>query len=224
MLHHKQIKTILAISLLLLAVILQPAAIIPLTPGEQNAPDHETSLPALHSFIKAVSTDSPDQITGVYVDDQFALPVTEQPAAQPGYVSNRPDTVTQFGMAESYGTIGLLAHNYLAGEYFHDFTSGTEVIIIHGDGSIKRYIISSNTSYQALQPNSPHSSFKNLTTGELLSAADLFTEMYTQPGTITFQTCIASEGISSWGRLFVRAIPAEQYAASDVPSGSTIRQ
>ena len=127
-------------------------------------------------------------------------------------------------MAASYGTIGLLAHNYLAGEYFQDLASGTEVIIIHGDGSIKRYTISLNTSYQALQPNSPYSSFKNLETGELLSAADLFKEMYTQPGTITFQTCIANDDISSWGRLFVRAIPAEQYTASDALPGSIIRQ
>lgn len=56
----------------------------------------------------------PGALVSVTVANVLSLPVEQQPAGQPGYVSTDPDVATQFSMAAQYGTVGLLAHNNLA--------------------------------------------------------------------------------------------------------------
>jgi len=203
--HNK----VLSILLLLLAILLsQSPAFIAVTAGDEPTSNPESSIPTLAAFIETVAAEPADNVTGVYVEDLFALPVVQQPAGQPGYVSPTQDLVTQFGMAERYGNIGLLAHNFAAGGLFFELEEGMEVIIIFGDGSLQRFTISATASYQALEPNNPYSSFRNLTDEQLLSAADLFAEVYETEG-LTFQTCIARDNDPSWGRYFVSALPAD---------------
>lgn len=49
------------------------------------------------------------------------------------YVSNNPRSVTQFTDASWYGTIGLLAHDYLAGKSFKTLRNGSKVVLVYGD-------------------------------------------------------------------------------------------
>ena len=57
-------------------------------------------------------------LRGVYVPNVLALPIVQQPADKPYYVSNHNGEATQFSIASQYGNIGLLAHNNLSGRFF----------------------------------------------------------------------------------------------------------
>jgi hypothetical protein len=61
--------------------------------------------------------------------------------------------------------------------------------------------------YQALQPYSPNSDFRDLETNDTISAVQLFGKVYRGDRHVTFQTCIEAYGNSSWGRLFIIAKP-----------------
>jgi hypothetical protein len=162
----------------------------------------------LRSFISQVNTGQEDLITGIFVSDVLAVNVVQQPTSNPGYISTADSTVTEFSMARDYGTIGMLAHNYLAGDLFFQLEESQTVYLVFGDSSVQKYTIVDILSYQALQPNSPYSNFLNLeNSNEYLSAADLFYKVYQQDDALVLQTCIANQGVESWGRLFVIAIP-----------------
>ena len=80
---------------------------------------------------------------------------------------------------------------------------------MYGDGTYRTFRISAQHRFQALDPNNPNSNFVDLETGATLSALDVFNQMYTNADQVTFQTCIAQDGVASWGRLFVTATPVE---------------
>jgi hypothetical protein len=177
--------------------------IIPKTSTRDN------SHPNLIEFRSSLSYGSEARIVGIYAPGAFALPVVQQPASNPGFVSNVPETITQFGLASDYGTIGFLAHNTLSGTHFFDLQVGQTIVLIYGDGSVKTYIIHDQLSYQALSPNSPYSRFKDLDNSDIeISSTDLFNQVYTEDGQLIFQTCIASNGLENWGRYFVLATPS----------------
>lgn len=161
-------------------------------------------------FYRWVQNGDASVLRGVYVTDTLALPVVQQPHENAGYVSTQADVTTQFRMASLYGTVGLLAHNYLAGKYFPDLRVGQEVRLIYGDGHIDYFEVSAILKYQALQPSNPYSSFRNLDNDETLTAEELFKQVYSGAQHVTFQTCIQANGDSSWGRLFVIAIPKDK--------------
>ena len=151
------------------------------------------------------------QVVGVYVGGLFALPVVLQPAERPDYVSTAPDVITQFSMAARYRTVGLLAHNNLAGAQFSKLHPMQLIHLIYGDGSIQTYIITAIHRYQALYPESPVSNFVDLDhPDQQISALSLFNRTYAMNDRLVFQTCIAKNGEDAWGRLFIIAIPYDQ--------------
>lgn len=156
--------------------------------------------------------------TGVYVKDEFTLPVIQQTYSS--FVSNEDNTVTQFSMAAQYGTIGLLAHNYLAGQKFFDLEIGQQIYIFHGSETIEVFVITEILEYQAVSPNSPYSDFTDLATGKTLNANDLFHKVYMGDRHLTFQTCIEKDGDQSWGRLFVIAEPLQTEETLEVAQNS----
>ncbi|HET9906290.1 MAG TPA: hypothetical protein VFQ23_06605 [Anaerolineales bacterium] len=158
-------------------------------------------------FIQQVQNGNVDVLSGVYIPSVLALPVVQQPTGDDGYVSGRNDEATQFSMASRYGNIGLLAHNYLSGRLFSQLAVGEEVRLIYGDGRVEYFVITEVLRYQALEPNSPWSSFRNLESEDILSTEQMFTRAYAGDRHVTFQTCIESNGNASWGRLFVIAVP-----------------
>jgi len=166
-------------------------------------------------FSRSVQNGQADVLTGVYVSDVMALPVVQQPYDNAGYVSNNDGETTQFRMASQFGNIGLLAHNHLSGKSFSQLAVGQEVRLVNGDGSVEYFVIAEVLRYQALQPNNPYSSFRNLDKDETLSAEQMFKRVYFGALHVTFQTCIEAEGNASWGRLFVIAIPKSEHVGFD---------
>jgi hypothetical protein len=169
---------------------------------------------SLDSFISSVSNGKASQVTGLYAEDILAYSVRRQPDGNMGYVSEAADEVTQFGLAAQYGTTAFLAHNYLAGASFSELTVGQYITLVYGDGSTATFRIDAIRRYQALSPDSTQSRFVDLKSGEELSASALFHAVYNGDSAVVLQTCIANEGISTWGRLFVQASPVTDTTAN----------
>ena len=170
----------------------------------------------LDDFISRVATGNSSQVVGVHVGELFSFPVEQQPADDPAYVSSQSGVVTQFAMASLNGTTGLLAHNNLAGVFFDDLAPGQQIDLIYGDGSVQHFLVTSIFRYQALEPNSPYSDFFDLDNGgPLISAAQLFSQIYGGENQLVLQTCLSNNGNSSWGRLFVTAIPYEPFEKAE---------
>jgi hypothetical protein len=171
----------------------------------------KSPLPAFSDFSKTVQNGDASTLRGVYVPDVLALPIVQQSAGNAGYVSIEDGKLTQFGMASRFGNIGLLAHNHLSGKSFSQLAVGQEVRLVYGNGKVENFVITEVLQYQALQPTSPRSSFQNLAKkDETLTAEQMFKRVYFGDRHVTFQTCIAKDGSSSWGRLFVIAVPKPQ--------------
>jgi hypothetical protein len=166
-------------------------------------------ISGFEDFSQSVQNGEADVLRGVYVENVLKLPVIQQPVDRPYYVSSLNGEATQFRMASLYGNIGLLAHNTLSGRYFSKLKVGQEVRLIYGDGSVQYFVIEKIWHFQALEPESVSSSFRNLDRYETLSAGEMFNRVYVGEWRLVFQTCIEAEGNMSWGRLFVVAMPKE---------------
>ena len=114
-------------SIITLFIVILMIAVFPVIQVNADNTGEQSVFPSLAEFSRAVNSSYPDQLTGVYVKDEFAFPVLQQPSGQPGFVSTAAETVTQFALANRYGTIGLLAHNYLAGANFSQLTIGEKI-------------------------------------------------------------------------------------------------
>lgn len=167
----------------------------------------EISLTDFPSFVESIKDGNANILKGVYVPNVLSLPVVQQPVGNPGYVSPIAGVITQFSMATEVGNVGLLAHNHLAGEYFFNLNVGDEVRLVYGDGEIEYFMVTELLEYQALQPYSPYSEFRDLETDQTMSAVDLFRKVYRGERHVTFQVCIEENGIGAWGRLFIIAHP-----------------
>jgi len=180
----------------------------------------KAALPDFTDFSQTVQNGKADVLRGVYVSNVLALPVVQQPSGNAGYVSNNNGEVTQFAMASQFGNVGLLAHNYLAGESFSQLAVGKDVRLVYGDGRVEYFIVTEVLRYQALQPNSPWSNFRDLATDTTLTAEQMFKRVYAGNRHVTFQTCIVANKELSWGRLFVIAVPKANFSASDFRWGA----
>lgn len=210
-LKNQMSRTVLNASFLLVVLIS-----IFVSPVNAEALGNDTTaLPSFSDFSKTVQNGEASLLRGVYVPEVLALPVTPQPAGNAGYVSLKDGEITQFGMASKFGNVGLLAHNTLSGKSFSQLTIGQEVRLVYGNGKIEYFVITEVLQYQALQPTSPYSSFRNLMKEETLTAEQMFKRVYVGERHVTFQTCIEANGTSSWGRLFVIATPKPVYSAVD---------
>ena len=167
------------------------------------------NLPDFADFAQPIENGDVNILSGVYVPNVLALPVIQQPSGNDGYVSSKDDQATQFAMASQFGSVGLLAHNYLSGRFFSELAMGQEVRLVYGNGVVEYFVITEILRYQALDPNSQLSSFRNLDYTEVLSAEQMFKRVYAGDRHVTFQTCIAANGTVSWGRLFVVAKPKQ---------------
>jgi len=194
----------------LLAGTLQIPSSIPqrVSPTENGAVQTSSrELIALANFTQRVTNGDAGQIAGVYAMDVFALPVVQQPAGRPAYISTQAGVLTEFSLAAPYGSLGFLAHNNLAGSLFQGLHPGNTLVVIFGDGAQGWYRIAKVRHFQAFDPTSPTSNYLDLEQGDHLTYTDLFQQTYGQAGDVILQTCISSGGIESWGRLFVIATP-----------------
>jgi hypothetical protein len=206
MLHHVQhTMTRTVLNLNLLVFLLSLFFVNPHTTQAISISDGV--LPGFADFSRSVQNGEASVLRGVYVENVLKLPVVQQPANYPYYVSNRNDEATQFALASQYGNIGLLAHNTRSGQFFSKLAIGQEVRLVYGDGRVEYFEIKQILRFQALDPESVSSTFRNLNRNENLSAGEVFNRAYVGERRVVFQTCIEANGNVSWGRLFVVAIP-----------------
>ena len=203
-LYRTALNTVLLL-VIFTSLFAQPASALSL----QNS---EVTFPDFTEFSNSVENGDKSVLRGVYVSNVLATPVVQQPVDNAGYVSSTDGMLTQFSLPSQFGNVGLLAHNTLSGKFFFQLEVGQEVRLVYGDGRVEYFIIQRILQYQALQPNSPYSNFRDLSSDEILTAEQVFRKVYTGDRHVTFQTCIAANGISTWGRIFVIATPKAQYA------------
>jgi hypothetical protein len=199
-----QLKNRISVSALL-SILLCTFAL----PTQVYAKDIPNTLPNLNTFIEAVTDGNAATLRGVYVSNVMALSIVQQPAGYPGFVSTEEAIATQFSIATQVGNVGLLAHNTHAGSFFSSIKQGDLIVLVYGDGHIESFMAASIQRYQALDPLSPYSEFKNLDTQITSTAEQLFNDVYRGEYHLTLQTCIENNGNSSWGRLFIVATPVE---------------
>jgi hypothetical protein len=195
---------IIGINPITVAPVTIPVTGINISSPQSNIPT--STIPTFQTFVESVADGSP-MVRGVYISDILALEVIQQPDNQPAFVSIEPGTATQFRMASSFGSIGLLAHNYLGGASFDDASVGNRISVVYGDGRIEEYKISSIVKFQALNPTYIRTDFLDISTQTRVTANDLFGMVYGGEPHLTLQTCIKNGLESSWGRLFVIAEP-----------------
>ena len=163
-----------------------------------------------------ITSDADATLRRITLEQEVDLPVIQQPEGNTNYVSSNDGEVTQFAAAARYGNIGLLAHNYLSGSSFSQLDIGHEVSLVYEDGRIEEFVVTEILRYQAVDPKNPYSSFINMENeDETLTVKQMFNRAYLGEHHLTLQTCIAAEGISSWGRLFVIAMPRSEYLSMD---------
>lgn len=183
-------------------------------PARQNpvGGNEISDYPGLDEFSLKLADGRSDNVVGIYVPGIFALPVEQQPAGMPDFVAREHNMLTQFALPKEYGSIGILAHNYLSGSRFGQLAVNTEIMVVFGNGQVTRYRVARVEEFQALKPNSPFSEFVDASSssGRVLTSGDLFKRVYTTNRQLVFQTCIEAQGESSWGRMFVIATPVEQ--------------
>ena len=199
-----------AIFLILLAVVAnQTTAVIPVTGSIKPPLSHnEINAEIITNNIEQENTDLAPRT--VHIKEKFSFTIANQPKKDHTYVTMIPGVVTDFRYAKKHGSVGLLAHNFLAGEEFSNIEIGDR-ITIRGDeasGNTQEYIVHNVSSYQALDPLNEFSDFKNLENGKIMSASQLARDMYGTADHLTLQTCIEKDGNWVWGRLFIIASPA----------------
>lgn len=165
---------------------------------------------------ESILTDADPLVRGLLIRNEVDLPVVQQPKGDTNFVSAEDDVVTQFASASPYGNIGLLAHNYLSGRSFSKLDLGQELTLVYEGGKTETFVVTQILQYQALDPKNPYSSFQNIDDeNEVLTVSQMFDRAYQGDRHLTLQTCIAAEGITSWGRLFVIASPKSAYLSTD---------
>jgi hypothetical protein len=200
----KSIRSILTLSFLFILF----STLIP-TRAVQALSSHFSTgrLPLLDAFVSQIKNGQADDLRGVYVPEILAARVVQQPMGKNEFVSPRQGIATQFGLASQFGSTGLLAHNYLAGESFSLLKEGQKFYLIYGSGRTSAFVVKEILKYRALEPTSTSSDFVDLENSDLLTASELFSKIYDRQGQVIFQTCIYAEGNRAWGRLFVIAEP-----------------
>jgi hypothetical protein len=183
------------------------------------------NFPEFYPFFEEVTKTesvSSDELVGIFAPGNFEFKIIQQPLNHPEYVSEQEDSLTEFSLAKSETSTGLLAHNYLAGKHFSNLEIEDLLITISADKTISVYQITEISSYQALQPENPYSYFKDTNNPtQLLTSTALFKEIYRDSQTLVLQTCIAQDGQPSWGRLFIKAVLVENTNLSKLLSQKT---
>lgn len=167
-----------------------------------------TGVAGLEATSKRLVSNSASPASQINLGGEFNYSVVQQPKGNPGFVSTAADELTQFSLATRYGSQGFLAHNYLAGASFFDLVVGSQLTVTYADGHRLTYMVREIRHLQAINPNSPTTSFLDLDHGNVkLTTAQLFMQTYGVEDRLILQTCIAKDNELSWGRLFIIATP-----------------
>lgn len=140
------------------------------------------------------------QVASVTVTEKFSYPVVHSGNSAPS-----SGGLGQYAYASQKGSLGFIAHNYLAGHSFFALEMGDTVTVTYNGGKQETFKVVNALRYQATNPNDFSAPFLN-DNGKKLSALQVFKQAY-RKNWVTFQTCITQDGTSTWGLLFVQAKP-----------------
>ncbi len=141
------------------------------------------------------------KVTRVVVPGVFDYSVVQSGNSVPSSAG----VLGQYASAAKKNNIGLLAHNYLAGSSFFLLSRGMDVQVYYSNGQMKTFTITNVLRFQATNPADFGDAFLDAA-GKEISATSVFNRAY-KGGGLTFQTCINANGVSTWGLLFVQAVP-----------------
>ncbi len=170
-------------------------------------------LPAFAEFSRAVEDGQTGVLRGLYVAGLMALRIVQQPKGEGGFISTEAGTATQFQNADAFQTVGLLAHNTLAGKDFFGLQPGQDLVLIYGDGRAEHFRVADRVDYQRLTRADLRSNFLELATGKAWTADEVFAHFYRQAHRLTLQTCLKRDEMADWGVHFVVAVPAPSQSA-----------
>ncbi len=172
---------------------------------------------SLETFIRQIWNGQAKNLAGIYFSQDASFAVLQQPADNPVFVYTLPGVVTQYKMANVFGTIGILAHNTLAGSSFLRLKVNQPITLVYGDGKTRQFQVTSIKRFQALDTENPYSDFVDLDQpDQRLSSGEVFSRMYTRGNEVVLQTCLQKDGDPSWGRVFVTASPVQLQAQGAV--------
>ena len=117
----------------------------------------------------------------------FDLEIVDQ-GEDSSYISANIETATLFRDAGWYGVVGLLAHDYLAGELFFDLEVGDSLWLLYPQGAVA-YKVTHVVEYMPAGEDMLRD-----VDGRLLRYEEVFDLMYTIPGRVVFQTCTKEGG------------------------------
>lgn len=189
------------------ASVADPTATPALPAASSRVPKRAARVPSLGSFLRVVAGGPPDAVRGLYAAGALALRVVPQPDADPNFISVDRGAATQFETPSLFGVVGLLAHNFLGGRDFFRLRRGQDLVLIYGNGALRKYRISEISDFERLTQSEPRSDFLELATGEVRTVDQVFARFYEGSPHLTLQTCIERDGVWDWGVRFVVAEP-----------------
>ena len=190
-------------------VLLLTVSYLP-TPVSAAGISFSSSQSDLTAIIDSDEDEQDSALRELDIENLISFQVVQQPAGNSNFITPLPNYVTEYQEASRYGTIGLLAHNYLAGRYFSQILPGQEIKLVYSDYHTDKFVVTEIQQYQALSPDSPSSDFIDLNTGKYFTASKLFRKIYSsQTDRLVLQTCIYAKQNPTWGRLFIIAEPIE---------------
>lgn len=144
---------------------------------------------------------------------QHQYVVQQQPADGETYVSPSAGTVTQFQTAlNRWSSIGILAHNNLAGASFFSLEVGDRITVEFDNGLPRDFEVYDIRQYQDVSDDQSFSLFDQVGDGsnDVFSTLTVMSAVYGNAGYLTLQTCIARGNSSHWGVEFVLARPVKK--------------
>ena len=162
-----------AIQLVIILSLLSYTPVHASTLGIKNS-----RTPASVNDSRSISCNTSSVLSRVHIDGVLEFPIVQQPKGNDKYVSPVDGEITQFSTPSNFGNIGLLAHNNLSGRFFSNLKLGQDVHLVYGNGKIESFVITQILRYQALQPTNPYSSFRDLTTSNVLTVVQVFEKAY----------------------------------------------
>lgn len=151
-------------------------------------------------LASSVFVDS-ETATRVYISGVLDLKVEPQLNGDNLEITNDPEIVNQYSLAKG-GTVALMAHNYLAGQYFYQIREGDVVLLDFRDGHSRKYVVTDIIEFQRL-----NLLFISTETLQVYSERQFLNTFFQSRDYLVFMTCLEKSGNVSWGVTLFIALP-----------------
>jgi len=126
-----------------------------------------------------------------------------------GYVADMRGAVTLFQAAWEDGSLGFLAHNYLAGAAFYELRAGNLLRVTAADGSARWYLVRETMVYTAIDPGEWWTDVID-EDGMRWSQEEVYAGLYERQGWVVLQTCWGVGRYAGWWFAVAEPVILEQ--------------